>query len=127
MISTRPIQVAAGATIALLASGCGGLSEAIDTVADQSTSVAYGCDELADEAVRISEEGDGFLTLLKVRDPETVEDNRETYTLPSGDDEELILKCEGTGVWSSGDKSPVSLKWTVDADGDEWVLYKPMG
>jgi hypothetical protein len=53
-----------------------------------------------------------------------ITDNRETYSLPSGDDEALVLKCKGTGVWSDGSKSPVVLRSTVDSDGDNWVSYE---
>jgi hypothetical protein len=127
MNGTKLILGISGATVGLLLSGCGGITEAVDEAVDVAAggSAGYGCDELADEAVRISEEEDGFFTLLKVREPRIVKDNRETYTLPTGDAEAVILVCDGTGVWNDGDKTGVRLKWTVDADGDEWVFYEP--
>ncbi|TGN64227.1 hypothetical protein EXE59_09875 [Nocardioides eburneiflavus] len=85
------------------------------------------CDELADDAVRISEEDTGLGTkLLKVREPRVVEDNRATYEAPTGTNEEVVLACRGQGSWEDGSDVDVRVELTVDSDGDAWVFYKPM-
>lgn len=86
----------------------------------------YGCSDLADDAVTMSEDEDGLYTLLKVRNPRVVEDNRETYELPNGTGESLVLLCRGTGVWDDGDVTPIRLKLSVDAGGDSWVSYEAL-
>jgi hypothetical protein len=116
-------SLAATVTVACVSvagmTGCAALEE----VASSTTSL--DCDQLADEAVRISEEQTGGLQLqlLKVRNPQVVTDNRDTYDVPAGNSESLILKCQGMGVWSDGSNSEVMVKATVDSDGDEWVRY----
>jgi hypothetical protein len=121
-----------GGVVALLfiLSGWGGLSRlqehsSVSDLGDVASS-QYDCDDLASDAVDNSSDGDAVVQLLKVRNPQVVKDNRDNYQLPSGDGEALILSCRGTGVWSSGGDSPVLLRDTVDADGDEWVEYRPV-
>ena len=82
------------------------------------------CNTLADDAVRISSEQESLVELLKVRSPTVVTNNVDSYKLPSGTGESLVLKCEGMGVWSDGSKVGVILKATIDADGDTWVEYQ---
>lgn len=96
------------------------------TTLTQLADVEYDCDDLASEAAEVSTSEDAALKLLKVRNPRVVKDHRQNYRLPSGDGEALILSCRGTGVWSAGGGSPVLLKQTVDADGDQWVGYEPI-
>jgi hypothetical protein len=90
--------------------------------------MSVGCKRLGKQAAEISDEqSNGMsLILLKVRAPRIIKDNRETYKLPKGDKETLLLSCRGTGVWSDMSKSPVLLRWTVDADGDDFVAYEPI-
>lgn len=83
------------------------------------------CDDLADEAVRISAEDAGLgAKLLKVREARTVEDNRDTYQTPTGSDEALVLACRGEGAWSDGSKIDVRIELSVDSDGESWVFFK---
>jgi hypothetical protein len=98
-------------------SGCATLDDAA------SSGDPLDCDDLASESVRISDENDQPLKLLKVRNPTIVTDNRESYSVPTGNEEALILKCEGMGVWSTGDNAMVTLRETVDSDGDAWIKY----
>jgi hypothetical protein len=98
------------------------MEEALDAASATTTT----CDDLASEAVRISEEQEAVVKLLKVRQPDVVEDNRETYEVPSGGDDVLVLSCKGVGVWSDATKSDVQLELTVDSDGDEFVSYEPI-
>lgn len=86
---------------------------------------SYDCEDLAEEAMSLSE-GE-FSQLLDVRQPHIVEDHREDYELPTGTDESLVIECEGLGVWSHGTNSPVSLRLTVDADGQAWIRYQDLG
>jgi hypothetical protein len=118
------LTLAAPLLVAFLASsavtGCSAIEEA---VADQGAA-AMDCDILADDAVRISNEQESMVELLKVRSPTVVTDNTDSYTLPTGTGESLILKCEGMGVWSDGSNDKVRLKATIDADGETWVSYQ---
>jgi hypothetical protein len=85
------------------------------------------CDELADEAVRISEEDTGFgVKLLKVHTPQLVEDNRDDYEIPTGANRERIMACRGGGSWADGDTVDVRVELSVDADDEQWVFFKPM-
>lgn len=85
------------------------------------------CEELAADAVRISGEDTGFgVELLKVREPRIVEDNRDSYGIPTGSDEELILACRGGGVWDNSSTDDVRIELTVDADGESWVAFRAM-
>jgi hypothetical protein len=84
------------------------------------------CEELADEAVRISEEQD--VKLLKVRAPEVSLDKQETgWDKPTGTSEVTVLRCNGQGVWSDGTNSGVQLSLKVDADDDAFVYYQQKG
>ena len=80
------------------------------------------CESLADESITISEDQD--IQLLKVRKPVVKRDNRDTYTEPTGTKDALLMSCTGTGVWSNGTTTPVLIRYTVDADGDEFVQYR---
>jgi len=93
---------------------------------DGTSATEYDCDYLADEAVRISAENTQVVLLLKVRDPSIVQDNRASYEVPTGTKDTLILRCEGLGVYNDGEDAPTRLDWTVDSDGDQYVLFKPL-
>lgn len=95
-------------------SGCGGSGGEF---------AGYTCEDLAEEAVRISAEAANG-ELMKVRDPQIVTDNRETFEMPQGVNDALVLECQGMGVWNSGVNYPVLLSLTVDADGDGFVYYE---
>lgn len=120
----RRSLVAPIVALALAAPVLAGCSAIEDTVAGEDTS-SLNCATLAEEAVRISEEQEALVQLLKVRAPEVVTDNLDSYTVPTGTEEVLVLKCEGMGVWSDGSNSGVVLKATVDSDGDTWIKYAP--
>ena len=91
--------------------------------------MSVGCKSLGKQAAKISADQANGLSpiLLKVRALKTLKDNRDSWDLPKGDGETLLLSCRGTGVWSDMSKSPVRLRWTVDADGDDFVEYQPIG
>lgn len=69
---------------------------------------SYSCNDLAEEAVQISEDqANNPLTLLKVRAPRVLQDRQHSADLPTGTREALLLKYRGLGVWSSGANAPV--------------------
>lgn len=109
----------------VLLTGCSEVADDLGEALNESDVAGYSCEDLATEAVDVSVTQDAAVELLKVRQPRVVKDRRETYKLPTGSAEALILSCTGTGVWSDGTKSPVVLEYTVDSDGDTWVAYKP--
>lgn len=85
------------------------------------------CDDLGDEAVRISEGDTGFsVKLLKIHEPQLVEDNRDDHNVPTGTDRERIMVCRGGGSWADGDTVDVRVELSVDADGEQWVFFKPV-
>ena len=84
----------------------------------------WSCEDLASEAVRISEEESQVLVLTEVTDLEIVEDNREDFTPPESG-RGLILSCEGTATWDDLDETtPVLLELEAGEDGEEWVSYE---
>lgn len=112
----------------LLLSGCAGTT-GIDSAKQDAPedAQAFGCAELATEAVAISAaDQSGSVKLLKVRAPEIVKDRRDSFATPSGAGESLVLSCEGRGVWSDGGKYRVRYRVSVDSDGEAWVFYKPI-
>lgn len=111
------LALAIAALTACSASDDGGEVEAGD---DSMT-----CEQLADEAVRISEDQD--VKLLKVRALEVSLDKQETgWDEPTGTDEVTVLRCNGQGVWSDGSKDDVRIMLKVDADADAFVFYEAM-
>jgi len=85
------------------------------------------CDELAEDAVRISAEDTGLsVKLLKIHDPRLVEDNRDDYEPPTGSSRQRLMACRGGGSWADGDTVDVRVELSVDADGESWVFFKPM-
>jgi hypothetical protein len=86
------------------------------------------CDLAADEAIRISgEQQNAFVQLLKVRSVHMVKDNRDSFETPTGTGEEIVIKCQGTGVWSDGDRTTeVIIRVSADADEDTWIYYEPV-
>lgn len=80
------------------------------------------CQQLAAEAAAVSA-GDP-IELLKVRELQEEFRRRFNYDPPEGADETLLLSCTGTGVWSDGQRTPVEVRLTVDADGDRFVWYE---
>jgi hypothetical protein len=124
-MSVSAILVAAGCAVPVEETP----DEGVEEEAPAETGSDVTCGELADEAVRISEEqseqSQGLL-LIKVRQPKIVKDKRKSYKLPKGDKEAVILVCRGAGVWSDGESRDVRLKLTIDADGDQFVEFKPI-
>ena len=85
------------------------------------------CDELAEDAVRISAEDTGLsVKLLKIHDPTLVEDHRDDYEAPTGSDRQPVMACRGGGSWADGDTVDVRVELSVDADGESWVFFEPM-
>ncbi len=83
------------------------------------------CDYLVHGAVRASHKRTGVpVHLLDVRAPKIVADYRQTYLPPSGAGESKVLVCTGVGVFDTGDKVPVKITGSVDADQNIWVAYK---
>lgn len=123
MPSLLGMTIRLGGTIvaAILLAGCSEMaSSGGDTVNDE-----YTCEDLAEEAAALGESSTG-VSLLKVRQPEMVTDNRADYQVPTGSGETLVLECRGAGVFSNNAKSDVKLKATVDADEDYWVSWAPV-
>lgn len=98
-----------------------------DTSSQQQSGVdETTCKTLADEAVRVSDDGSDDVKLLKVRGLKVVKDVRSTFKLPTGTKSLLIYSCKGTGVWSDGDEqTKVYVMLKVDADGEYFVGYRP--
>jgi len=108
--------------VALFAVGIVGLVVLAIAVGDPNGDLS--CQDVADEAVGISDDQEDQLFILEdVRDLTIVEDNRDSYETPDSG-EEVILSCEGTGVWDKIDEAPVLVQKTVDSDGDEWIRYE---
>jgi hypothetical protein len=83
----------------------------------------WSCEDVANEAVRISGDSDKALVLTDVTDLKIVEDHRSDFTTPDSG-RGVVLTCEGTGKWDSIDDTPVTVELTVDSNGDEWVRYE---
>lgn len=83
----------------------------------------WSCQDVADEAVTISDDNKGMLILVKVTDLEIVEDHREDPPSPDKG-RAVVLTCKGTGEWDDMGDTPVIVELTVDSDGEEWVRYE---
>ena len=82
------------------------------------------CDVLAEEAVAMSAElAEGGDVLTAVTASAIVEDHRTDATVPAGDDESLVLSCQGTATWADATESPVLTELTLDANGELAVYY----
>jgi hypothetical protein len=91
-----------------------------------SVSGTYSCPELAADAVRISEDlnkGTGNPLLLRVESPRLISDTQATASLPSTG-QSVVLRCSGTGYFSSGETATVELTLQWDSDGNQWVYYE---
>lgn len=86
---------------------------------------AMSCAQLGVEAARVSQ--GGTPELLTVRAPTMVNDDRATYnaayTKNAGKKATLLMVCKGTGVWSDGTNTALTLQLTVNAKGDQFVVY----
>ncbi|WP_250001434.1 hypothetical protein [Actinoplanes sp. M2I2] len=94
---------------------------------EQRSSLPAGtdCRLLAEEAVRISGESGNDVKVIKIRALKVLQDNRKTYTLPTGSGSTLVLSCSGRAVTSAGLANiPILLRMTVDADSDYFVGYR---
>jgi hypothetical protein len=122
------LSVVASIAIALLAmaslSGCEGMEDTADT-APVAVDPSSACDELASNAATFSGYMEDDPSLVKVRNPTVVDDNRDTYKMPAGSDQALVLACEGMGVGSNGSKSMVALSLTIGSDGQSYVDFQP--
>lgn len=100
--------------IGVMAGGLGTLSSPIT------------CPQLASEAVRISAEnnrGTGYPLLLRVESPTVVSDSQSTAKPPASG-ELVILRCTGTGYFSSTQTAMVDLMLSLDSDAKQWVAYE---
>ena len=96
------IAISATALITGLA-GCAQLDQSITS-----------CDNLREEIVELSEEdrqSRGF-ALIKIRKPKTLfkSDN--------------LISCNGSALWSDGDKTSITYKSYIDEDGDRMIEYE---
>ena len=87
----------------------------------------YDCEDLASDAVDNSSDSDTGVQLLKksAEPPDREGQPQQLRAALRGRRSPHPVVSGGTGVWSSGGDSPVLLRDTVDADGDEWVEYRP--
>jgi hypothetical protein len=83
----------------------------------------WSCEDVAAEAVRISDDNNGVLVLTDVSDLSVVEDNREGFE-PPANGRGVVLSCEGTGEWDTVGDAPVLVELAVGDDGEEWVRYE---
>jgi hypothetical protein len=83
----------------------------------------WSCEDVAAEAVRISDDNAGVLILTDVSDLSIVEDNREGFE-PPANGRGVVLSCEGTGEWDTVGDAPVLVELAVGDDGEEWVRYE---
>jgi len=113
-------RIALGASLAVTLSAC---SSTGLTSTDTSDFESYSCSDLAGEAVSGGAKSRG-VKLLKVRNPHVLKDNRSTVETSTGDGENLVLSCEGAGVWSDGTTVPTLLKYTVDSAGNTFVEWQ---
>lgn len=90
---------------------------------DSNDYTDWTCEDVAKEAVQISDDNEGMLVLTGVTDLEIVEDNREDFTPPETG-RGVVLSCEGTGSWDGIDDTPVLVELAASDDGDEWVRYE---
>lgn len=113
-------SIVAGVVVATVGlSSCSGLEEEAGAPDDGPTT----CEDLAADAVRISEDQD--VQLLKVRGLKVDLDKQESgWDTPTGTDEVVVMRCTGRGVWSDGSDSNVRVELRVDADDDAFVYYK---
>ena len=117
-IATTGLSVALAA-VALSSAGSMHTSHAAQVPA------AMSCAQLGVEAARVSK--GGTPELLTVAAPTMVKDNRATYNAayPKKAPEKaaLLMACKGTGVWSDGTNTALVLQLTVDAKGNQFVVY----
>ena len=115
--------VATGLAVAVAAAGVASRST-VSTVATAAPA-AMTCAQLGVEAARVSK--GGTPELLTVRAPTMVKDNRATYNATykkkAGEKAALLMACKGTGVWSDGTNTALILQLTVDAKGNQFVVY----
>jgi hypothetical protein len=122
----KSILISSAALVVL--SGCAAASDLAGDVTSAATGADVDdltCDDLVEESVSISE--DQAISLLKVRQPEILKDNRPIAQddLPSGAGETLVMSCVGTGVWSDGDsKTKVKMSVKIDADAEMFIYYQ---
>jgi hypothetical protein len=88
---------------------------------------SYGCEELTDEAITMSQDGKERLALSDIRNARVVEDNTATFELPSAGDEVMVLACRGLGVWADdGTTSRLRLELTLNSEGEAWIAFNPV-
>jgi len=113
--------VATGLAVAVAAAGVASHGTVSTVAAAAAAPAAMTCAQLGVEAARVSK--GGTPELLTVRAPTMVKDNRATYTKKAGAKAALLMTCKGTGVWSDGTNTALTLQLTVDAKGNQFVVY----
>ena len=117
--------VATGLAVAVAAAGVASHGTVSKVAAASAAPAAMTCAQLGVEAARVSK--GGTPELLTVRAPTMVKDNRATYNATykkkAGEKAALLMACKGTGVWSDGTNTALILQLTVDAKGNQFVVY----
>ena len=99
------------------------LLTAVGLLVDSNDYSAWSCQDVADRAVKISDENGGMLVLTKVTDLTIAEDHRTDFT-PPDTGRGVVLSCTGTGSWDQMGDTPVTVELSADNDGQEWVRYQ---
>ena len=89
-----------------LISGLAGCAQLDQSIAD--------CDNLREEIVELSKEdrqSRGF-ALVKIRKPKTLSKS------------DNLISCNGSALWSDGDKTSITYKSYIDEDGDRMIEYE---
>jgi len=94
----------------------------VGLLVDSNDYSAWSCQDVADKAVKVSEDNDGLLVLTDVTDLTVVEDHRTDFTPPDSG-RGVVLSCKGTASWDAIDDTPVLVELSADSDG-EWVRYE---
>ena len=116
---------AAAVLIAALGAGCAATDDRAQGPPDRdrrSGFSGYDCSQVARQ-VEDASRGD-YLEVGQVNALAVVEDHRQTYALPPGDERALVLRCSGSGQWSWG-RGPVMLEVSIDRHGETWINWEP--
>lgn len=114
------------AVIGLLGVGVVGLAAAASS-ASSTYSATYSCEDIAADAIAISEEDravNGY-AMLQIYNQEVVyEGHSGDVRVPPGETSTVVFECTGDAVWSDADETPLVYGVEIDVNGDEWVYYE---
>ena len=65
-----------------------------------------------------------YLEIRQIDDLQVVEDHRQTYSLPRGEEQVPVLRCAGSGQWSWG-RGSVTFGVSIDRDGATRLDWEP--